>query len=909
MSQNNLVFWICLIFIVPHIKAAYDHYRLPNALEPQHYNLRILTHLNSTDQWFEGSVKIYLLARESTKNITLHVAHLKIDGDRTSVRSDQEINCITNVETNDIYNFYTLHLCRELEKDQIYQLEMHFESRLNNSLSGYYASNYTDTDTKEVHHLAVTQFSPAFARQGFPCFDEPAWKSTFNITLGYHKNFTGLTGMPVIECQTHENLENYIWCDHETLLRTSTYLVAYSVHDLKNAVTEESKTFNRVVFRNWMQPKLLNQDVISTEMAPKVLAYFENLFQVNFPLKKVDQITVPTHQFVAMENWGMVTFSEERLPLNQDNYLKQKDGFAETVAHEFAHQWFGNLVTMKWWNDLWLKEGTSTYFSYLALDALDPERSRGELFIDDNLANFFEIDSGRNLTAITKEVKGPDQISGQFSPYVYKKGSLIVRMLHKLLGDEAFFQGIRSFLKRFSLGNVVQDDLWNSLEEAAIQTNVISPDFNLSRAMDSWVLQGGYPLVTLNRDYKTGKMTLSQSRFYGGKDLPIESLCWWVPLSFVRQNQPDFKKITPQFWLECPSSSQVLELPNLPTPNEWIILNPQVSTIFRVNYDKQNWNLITESLKNDANFGGIHKINRAQLLDDIMAFAAVRLQKYDAVFDLFDYLKKENEFLPWQRVVNKLNRLGALLRGQEAKDFKIYMQKLLNALYKRFPKFAGIITSSPAIKDMAFANFVYSQSCRYHVGDCTNQAKILVSSHRNGSQIELPSDFQKTAYCSYLEVGGEMEFQEIFALFQNTTDATQRRILASTLGCSRNFQNFEQFLNLTLQSEEKVNSECYRLAVQTALNREYIVSQTGNYILSHAKIMGEKFKEMELTPLLSSFATSLQSPEELENLNVHLKDLKEFKKPLQKALDRVQTNQKWQKDCLADFKAALRKRI
>ncbi|XP_041565825.1 aminopeptidase N [Drosophila elegans] len=904
MSQLNELCWTFLLLMIPSIPAMYDHYRLPTALEPLHYNLRILTHLESTDQRFEGSVNIDLLARESTKNITLHAAYLEIDENRTIVRSDKNNNCVTDIEVNEVYNFYILHLCQELEKGQLYQLEMHFSAKLNDSLSGYYNSSYTHESRNDVHRLAITQFSPTFARQAFPCFDEPSFKSTFNVTLGHHKNYTGLTGMPVLGCEEHDSLENYIWCDHEQLLRTSTYLVAYAVHDLENAATEESDTFNRVIFRNWMQPKLLDREMISRQMAPKLLALYENLFQSNFPLRKIDQLTVPTHRFSAMENWGMVVFNEEKLPENQGVDLQQqKDKYAETVAHEYAHQWFGNLVTMKWWNDLWLKEGPSTYFAYLALDILQPDLTRGERFIAKDLGTFFAKDSSDTVPAISKDVKDPSQILGQFTEYVYKKGALTVRMLHKLLGEESFFRGIRSFLSKYSLGNVAQGDLWDSLEETA------DLDFNLSRTMDSWTLQGGYPLVTLIRDYKTGGLTLNQTRFYQGKNISKNSPCWWVPLSFVKQSLPDFEQTTPQFWLECPSSTQVVHLSGVPAPDEWIILNPQVSTIFRVNYDEHNWELIRESYCTDPNSGGIHKLNRAQLVDDFMALASVKLQKYDKAFSLLDCLKKEQDLLPWQRGVGILNGLGALLHGQEAKDFKIYMQKLLLPLYNRFPKLAGIARSNPAIKDIPFLQFVYSQSCRYHVGDCINQANILTTSHRNGSQVELPIDFQKIAYCSLLEEGGEKEFLTILGLFQNSTNAAQRRIWASAFGCSRDFKLFEQFLDFTFKSEEKLFSDCFMIAVRTALSREHMVTPTGNYILSHAKTLGEKFKKKELTGLLLSLAENLQSSEELEQLNVHLKDLKEYEEPLRKALDLGQINQKWHKDCSSDFSEALRKRI
>ncbi|KAH8305971.1 hypothetical protein KR018_007348 [Drosophila ironensis] len=893
-----------LLYLSPLCWAIYDHYRLPTALLPLHYDLRILTHLNETHQSFEGSVKIELQVREKTQNITLHVKNLRVHEDHISVNE----NCIEKIEVNEEYDFYILHLCRELKVKNVYQLEMHFEANLNSSELGYYKSNYTDMDTKELHYLAITQFSPTFARQAFPCFDEPSWKSTFNITLGFHKNYSGLSNMPVLGCEDHENLEHYIWCHHAKLLRTSTYLVAYSVHDLQNAATIES---GGVTFRNWMQPKFVNQEWFFVQMAPKVVAYFQELFRLSFPLDKIDQFMAPQHRFSAMENWGLITYNEIKFMFKpEDSWEEMGSSNALTLAHEYAHQWFGNMVTMEFWNDLWLKEGPSTYFGYLVLDVLDPTLARGERFIARDLANFFSKDSASSALAISKEVKGPSQILAQFSEYVYQKGSLTIRMLHKMLGDEAFFQGIRSYLGKNSFENVDQQDLWESLQEAAVENQIIPKNFSLSRAMDSWTLQSGYPLVTVIRDYQSRKISLNQTRFYLRADNENTSTCWWVPLSFVRQKLPDFEQTHPQSWLECPDSKKELELTDSANPNEWLILNPQVNTIFRVNYDDENWKLIIDCLNNDPKLGGIHKLNRAQLLDDLAALASVRIRNYTQLFDLLKYLRNEPELLPWQRASAVLKRIEALLEGQEANEFRIYMQQLFSPLYQRFPKLGGISRLPPSLNEVPMLRFVYTESCRYLVDDCNLQARILIrSTHRNGTVAKVSSNFRDVAYCSLLENGGATEFQELLALFQNAENAAQQRIWATALGCTPKFFLFQQFLNLTLQSEEKPISDCYILAVNEALKRKSLASETAKHVLTEAKTLSEKFKTKDLTSVLMTLAGNLRKPEELEELNKRLKDIQQFEEPLKKALELAKTNRQWQMECSSDFIQALRNNI
>ncbi|KAH8252488.1 hypothetical protein KR032_000213 [Drosophila birchii] len=908
MKLLSQLFGLLLLAIAPSILAAYDDYRLPRSLEPQHYDLQILTDLDKLR--FEGFVRIHLLARESTWNITLHVKDLEIDEKRTKVSSFRGKNCVKSIETLDLYEFYTLHLCRELKKGEVYQLEMHFGAKLNSSDSGYYNSSYVDAKNKEVLNLAVTQFSPTFARQAFPCFDEPSWKATFNITLGYHRNYKGLSNMPVLECRDHETLDNYIWCRHEMLLKTSTYLVAYAVHNLQNKTTaaDNLNPHNRITFHNWMQPNMLNKELQSLKMAPNLITFFEELFQLNLPLTKIDQFIAPTHRFTAMENWGLVTFSQLQLAFNPfDDLQTKKDANAFTAGHEYAHQWFGNLVTMKWWNDLWLKEGPSTYFSYLALDALQPKLARGERMIAQDLQDFFAKDSGGSMPAISKEVHDPAQILGQFTDYVYQKGSLMIRMLHKVLGEDVFYQGIRSFLRQHALGNVMQADLWKSMQEAAQQGNVISPDLNLSRAMDTWTLQGGYPLVTLVRDYTLkDRITINQTRFLRGEKTERNSaFCWWIPLRFVRQGLPDFEETIPQASLECPAEiDEVFTLPDPPNSDEWLLVNPQVSSIFRVNYDEHNWHLIRKSLLNDPNFGGIHKLNRAQLVDDILALASIRIRSYDWALDMLKYLRNEKDYLPWKRALKLLNDLGALLTGQDKMDFKVYMQQLLSPLYKGFSKLGMISRSMPAPKDISFQRFAYSQACHYQVDDCIQQAKELAI-----SQEDIPSDFREVAFCSLLKAGGEAEFQMVFGLFKNATNAAQQQIWASALGCSRDFKHFKEFLDFTLASDEKPVKDCYLSAVKTALSGDYLTSQTTKLILSQAKILGEKFKKKELKGLLLRLVSQIQEPKVLEQLKEQFKDINVFSEPLKEALDLGNINQQWQRDCASDFSRALRKYI
>ncbi|KAH8418394.1 hypothetical protein KR222_008474, partial [Zaprionus bogoriensis] len=801
-----------------------DNYRLPMIYSPQHYDLRIVTHLNGPDQLrFEGEVKIDFRVLEQTGNITLHAKNLTIDERRITLSSFGNEHCLNDFELNDDKEFYIIKLCEALQRNVLYRLFIPFEAPLNANQTGYYWSSYNDSTSSGTSYLAVTQFSPTFARFAFPCFDEPHLKATFRVTLGYHSGYKGLSNTPVSRCIDHETLEHYVWCEHEPLFRTSTYLVAYAVHNLSSIATQT----HDIAFRSWMQPKLLQEGSFMANFAPRVIDYLEQQLEMKFPLRKVDQLAVPTHKFTAMENWGLVTFKESRFTINDlEDAQSGKQDKAETMAHEYAHQWFGNLVTMNWWRDLWLKEGPSTYFAYLALDALHPEWASGQSFIARDLSMFFRQDALNTTIAISREVQDSASILKQFSDYVYKKGSLTMRMLHKLLGDEVFLAGIRSFLQHHAYDSVSQSDLWQHLQQAADARSVLPADVPLSAVMDSWTLQKGYPLVSVQRNYAAGTAHIKQTRFVLLKHDQPDS-CWWIPLTFVPQQRADFNETQAQYWLKCPVAEQVLQLPDEASPDTWIMLNPQVNTIYRVDYDERNWHMLIQTLNSSQDFEVIHELNRAQLLDDLMALAAADLRSYELAFSLLEYLPHEPHLFPWTRILDVLNRQGSLLRGEQAQLFSRFMRRLIAPLFKRCLQLEAIGECSVTSQALALYRLGYEQACRYGFEDCIDQVMAL-DEHRT------PVDLRDIVYCTCIEHGDESSFQLMRQRFENSTNESQRQDWATGLGCCRNFTYLQQFLDYLLQSSKASLSSFYFTTAVSALRQKHVALEISQHILQHA---------------------------------------------------------------------------
>jgi len=270
----------------------------------------------------------------------------------------------------------------------------------------------------------------------------------------------------------------------------STYLVAYTVNDFS---FKPSTLPSGTLFRTWARPNAIDQCDYAAEFGPKVLQYYEELFGIKFPLPKVDQIAVPDFSSGAMENWGLVTYTEGAL-LYSAEYSSQgdKQDLANTVAHELAHQWFGNLVTMNWWTDIWLNEGFATYVASLGMENVHPEWRSMQFQSVSNMLTIFQKDSLESSHPISRPIEVVSQISESFDEISYEKGSSVVRMMHLFLGEESFRTGLKSYLEKYAYKNAEQENLWEALTEAAHKTGALPKDYTIKTIMDSWTLQTGY---------------------------------------------------------------------------------------------------------------------------------------------------------------------------------------------------------------------------------------------------------------------------------------------------------------------------------------------------------------------------------------------------------------------------------
>ncbi|XP_063609315.1 aminopeptidase N-like [Penaeus indicus] len=637
--------------------------RLPRTLRPLHYLVKLQPFINGNFS-ISGYMEVEMEVLEPTSSIILHMADIITKNETVKLWELEEGRSIRVTEQEYIreYQFYVARLEEPLERGAKYALAMEFVGYLSDELYGFYRLSYRDADG-DNQYLAVTQFQPTHARRAFPCFDEPALKATFEVHLARETWMTSLSNMPLAETRPVEGQEGWVWDRFERSVPMSTYLVAFVVSDFVhiNATVDD-----RVLLRVWARESTIEDAKYASEIAAKILRFFEEYFGIPYPLKKLDIVALPDLTS-DMENWGLITYRENSVLYNAESPIKgDKSSMIEAVAHELAHQWFGNLVTPKWWDDTWLNEGFATYMSVLGAAATQPEAlwEGAEAAGVRMLQQVFWEDSLQSSHKISIPVCHRDDINENFDSISYLKGASIIRMMSHFLGQATFKKGLNNYLNSFKYSNAAQDDLWEYLTDAAHQDGRIFDFDTIKMFMDPWTLQKGYPVVRLawSADRTSGIITqehfLSENRNLSD----THDYKWWIPLTFTTRSRADFNRTQIMVWLRDYWES--LNITYFSAEDEWIIFNLQQTGYYRVNYDDHNWNLLIQQLKDDHKV--IHVFNRAQIIDDAMNLAKAGHLSYKVALGVYTYLSKETEHLPRTVAAENMKYLVAMLRGTAA---------------------------------------------------------------------------------------------------------------------------------------------------------------------------------------------------------------------------------------------------
>jgi puromycin-sensitive aminopeptidase len=492
----------------------HDPYRLPRHVIPSRYDLRIEPDLQSHS--FKGHEVVTLTVREPTTDIVLNTAELEVSSALLSGGgSPPRIGALQMDED--------LQRCRITFPSVVspgeWTLSLAFRGSLNDKLRGFYRSTYKDTQGV-THHLAATQFEATDARRAFPCWDEPQFKAVFAVTLVIDPALTAISNTRIVDDRQEGGQRVLRFAES---MKMSTYLVAFVVGKLESTAAIMAQ---QTPVRLWSVPGKQHLTPFGHEIAVYSLNFLADYYGIPYPGDKLDLIAIPDFASGAMENLGAITFRETALLLDQRTATHAEQGrIADVVAHENAHMWFGDLVTMAWWNGLWLNEAFATFMEMLVVDAWKPEWDRWTAFGVARAAAL-SVDGLISTRPIEFPVRAPKEAEAMFDVLTYEKGASVLRMLEQHIGPTVFRDGVRRYLTTHAYGNAETTDLWVSLGRAAKQ--------DVPALMNEWIFSPGYPLISLQIDTPS-TLKLTQRRFTYAKDaatIPSGSRAqlWQVPL-------------------------------------------------------------------------------------------------------------------------------------------------------------------------------------------------------------------------------------------------------------------------------------------------------------------------------------------------------------------------------------------
>uniref|UniRef100_A0A8C5M0R5 Aminopeptidase n=1 Tax=Leptobrachium leishanense TaxID=445787 RepID=A0A8C5M0R5_9ANUR len=879
----------------------WDNYRLPKSLVPDHYDIRlqpILTKNSIGLYVFYGKSEVFFTCVEETNLVIIHSNKLNFTTPTTAVLKDSEWNDlpVTIVEIKPVTNYLVLHAVNKLEVGKHYSVYTEYVGELADDLAGFYRSEYVEDGETKI--IATTQMQAPDARKAFPCFDEPAMKATFSITILHKPDYVALSNMNAIENRTLiQEGEEWTETVFAKTKKMSTYLVAFIVSQFKPVGDPGNGTTTGVQI--WGRKKAIEdeqQGAYALSITKPILDFFEEYYQTPYPLPKSDQVAIPDFSAGAMENWGLVTYRETALLYDPAvSSIGNKERVVTVVAHELAHQWFGNLVTIKWWNDLWLNEGFASYVEYLGADKAEPTWNIKDLIVLYDLHRVMAIDalaSSHPLTTKEEEVNTPSEISELFDSIAYSKGASVIRMLSVILSEEVFVKGLAAYLKHFEYSNTVYSDLWTHLQ-AAVDSNVppLGLPQSVSTIMDRWVLQMGFPVVTI--DTATGSIT--QKHFLLDPESVVTrpsefNYIWIVPISYSKNNSPG------NYWLQ--TSTEINDAFRT-GENEWLLANINVTGYYRVNYDEGNWNKLIAQLGSDHLV--IPVINRAQIVDDAFNLARAKHVSITRALDTTKFLSSEFEYMPWQAALSSLSYFVQMFdRSDVFGPMKKYMEKQVAPVFEHFKNITEDFTIRPeSLTDQYSEINTLSSACGYGISECRELASKLFKDWMNSGTNNIHPNLRSAIYCTAVAEGGDAEWNFVWEKFIASDIAQESDKLRAALACSREPWILNKLLEYSLDSS-KIRRQDAISTISSVCSNVVGQSLSWDFVRTKWETIFDYFGRTSFSfgNLIERLSRRFATEFELNQLNQFKEDNQDVgfgtaTRALEQAIEKTEANIKW----------------
>lgn len=756
--------------------------RLFEQFQPEHYVLDLKP--NREKEIFEGTVTIYGQKRgRPSQRLSLHQKDLKIVDAKVvhHEKSGDKVISIDRINSHGRLDELRLH-SKEMIYPGRYTISVEFRGRITRPMNGIYPCFFNDNG--EEKRLIATQFESHHAREVFPCIDEPEAKATFDLTLSTPKGEVVLANTPA---KSEKTEGKNIVTTFETTPKMSTYLLAFVYGELKSL---EAKTKHGVVVRTYATPNNVDFTEFALDTAVKCLEFYNDYFGIHYPLEKCDMVALPDFAAGAMENWGLITYREHALLVDPDNSsLSTKQYTALVIAHELAHQWFGNLVTMKWWTDLWLNEGFASWIEYLAVDHLFPDWQMWTQFIVDEQLQALKLDALEYTHPVEVEVNSPEEIRTIFDAISYSKGASVIHMLHDYLGAEDFKKGLSHYLKKHSHGNTVTDNLWEALEEIAQKP--------VKEFMHSWTSHGGYPVLKVNVDEKA--VTVEQSRFYLNPKAKKHTVAWPVPLLAEHGDDTVLGSSSQEFNFK--SSGQLK-------------LNRGQSGFYRTIYNAAHQNRLGELVHR----GKLAPLDRMSLLSDVFEAAKAGHTDTAEALSLLKYYEHEDNTVVWDVISANLANVRAVMNDNDLReDMKPFVRKLVAMQLKRLgwerktgdshfdkllrPTILGMAAVAEEKGVVSHAEKLFLKVASADDLPDHLRASSSITQLRRG---EIDPDLRGVIFGTVARRGGKAEFEKLLKLHDQAKLSEEKYTLAAAITSFRQPELIKRALELITSDHVRI---------------------------------------------------------------------------------------------------------
>ena len=662
---------LCSVVLLVLIVCLQGHGDLYSHIRPTHYWIHLKTDFKT---WvYTGNVKMAITVKKETQSIKLHAT------DRVNIQSINLYKTINKsgkvgdkiqslkvgsrlLDSKDLLEFK---LDKILPPGK-YGIVAMISSKVSEKITGFYQTGYKNSKGKQIAMMA-THLSPDKARTVFPCFDEPQFRAQFKLTLDHPSSLHATSNMPIeSEKSVGKAVTRTVFQFSPSM---STYLLAWVCHDFSS----KSAVWENVKITHHTRPSRTKHIPEKIKLFGQSIKYFNDYFGLKYPLPKLDTIGIPNYLVGGMENWGLITLSEgTALSAPDDRYGTSELAMRTLFTHEVSHMWFGNLVTMTWWNDLWLKEGMATYLSYPACGHIYKDIDMGQIFAAQVWSRAMQVDSVVTSHPVQMEIKTTKQITQIFDSVTYKKGALVLSMLKELLGEKKFKAGMKHFLETYQYSVAEYSNLVSSMTKqkpGAAKT--------ITMFMDRYILQKNFPLITLKIMDDDQTIKLTQSRFVrasgmkGNDDKSRYGYQWYVPITVVT----DMFTVRTPFMLK--DESKVYKLPK---SFKWIKLNQGGRMMYVTHYPNKIWVALKQELFNNAKDSELNTLpprDRATIIHDAFAVAQMDLLRLDFVFSLAKYLRYETHFLPWNMAYFHFKKIRQVMSPDLTHCFRRYIIHLL----------------------------------------------------------------------------------------------------------------------------------------------------------------------------------------------------------------------------------------